>query len=135
MARRTLRGHRWGHTTVDPDRDTDLAARVAARFACQRGHEFTVQFAAEADLPAIWSCPQHGVVDCRRIDTSATARGPGIRKGKPARTPLVMLYERRTTAELEALLADTLAAIRRSGGARPGCVILGGRPYSFRYDG
>jgi hypothetical protein len=108
---------------------------VAAHFTCQRGHEFTVRFAAGAVLPASWSCPQHGVVDCQRIDASTTAPEPRIRKGKPARTPLMMLYERRTTTELEALLAETLAAIRRSGGARPGCVILGGRSYSFRYDG
>ena len=135
MARRTLRHYRWGHTTAEPDREIDLAARVTARFACQRGHAFTVRFAADADLPASWTCPQHGATDCRRIGNNAAAPGPGISGGKPVRTPLVLLHERRTTAELETLLADTLAAIRRSGGARPGCVIVGGRPYSFRYDG
>jgi RNA polymerase binding protein RbpA len=135
MTRGTLRGYRWGRSTAEPDRDTDLAARQSASFTCRRGHEFTVQFAAEAAPPTIWTCPRHGVADCRRIDVTVTAPEPGIREGKPARTPLVMLYERRTAAELEALLADTLAAIRRSGGARPGCVLVGGRPYSFRFDG
>lgn len=46
-----------------------------------------------------------------------------------------MLYERRSVAELEVLLAETLAAIRRQGGAQPGCVQFGDKPYSFRYDG
>jgi hypothetical protein len=45
----------------------------------------------------------------------------------------MLLHERRTTAELDILLADSLAAIRRQGGARMGSVIVGGRLYSFRY--
>jgi hypothetical protein len=106
MGKATLRGYRWGLTTAEVDRDTDLAARVTARFACARGHEFTVQFAADADLPANWNCRQHSVEDCRRIDT--TANTPAAAKRKPARTPLVMLHERRSDAELEkTLLADT----------------------------
>lgn len=132
MGKGTLRGHRWGRATVELDRDTDLAARVTARFACTRGHEFGVQFVADADLPASWSCRQHGVQDCLRID--ATANTPAAARRKPARTPLVMLHERRSQADLETLLADTLSAIRRLGGARPGCVTIGGRSYSYRYD-
>jgi RNA polymerase-binding protein len=132
MGNGALRGYRWGRATVEVDRDTDLAARVTARFACTRGHEFTVQFAADADLPASWNCRQHSVEDCRRID--ATANTPTAAKHKPARTHLVMLHERRSDAELETLLADTLSAIRRIGGARPGCVTIGGRSYSYRYD-
>jgi hypothetical protein len=116
---------------VEVDRDTDLADRVIARFACTRGHEFTVQFAADADLPASWNCRQHSVEDCRRID--ATANTPTAGKHKPARTHLVMLHERRSQEDLETLLADTLSAIRRLGGARPGCVTIGGRSYSYRY--
>jgi hypothetical protein len=134
MGRGALRTYRWGHTTAEPDRNTDLAARITARFTCASGHEFTVQFSAEADVPATWNCRQHGVEDCRRIDTSATTPIPEARRSKPARTPLVLLHERRSETELEALLADTLTAIRRLGGARPGCVIIGSRPYSYRYD-
>ncbi len=132
MGKGTQRGYRWGRATAVVDRDTDLAAQVTARFACARGHEFTVQFAADAALPASWSCRQHGGEDCGRIDTTVTT--PAAAKRKPARTPLVMLHERRSDAELETLLADTLRAIRRLGGARPGCVTIGGRTYSYRYD-
>lgn len=103
MGKGTLRGHRWGRATVELDRDTDLAARVTARFACTRGHEFGVQFVADADLPASWSCRQHGVQDCLRID--ATANTPAAARRKPARTPLVMLHERRSQADLETLLS------------------------------
>jgi hypothetical protein len=133
MPRGTLRGYRWGHTTVEPDRHTGPAERVTARFVCTRGHEFAVHFALEAELPASWSCRRHGVEGCARID--ATAAASAVVKGKPPRTHLTMLYERRSVAELEVLLADTLAAIRRRGGAQPGCVQFGDRTYSFRYDG
>jgi RNA polymerase binding protein RbpA len=68
MPRGTLRGYRGGHTTVEPDRHTELAARVTARFSCTRGHEFTVYFALEAELPARWTCRRHGVEGCGRID-------------------------------------------------------------------
>lgn len=132
MGKGALRGYRRGHVTAEVERDTDLAARVTARFACARGHGFTVQFAADAEVPASWICRQHGVEGSRRID--ATENTPAAAKGKPARTPLVLLYERRSEAELEALLADTLMAIRRLGGARPGCVVIGGRAYSYRYS-
>ncbi|ONI71181.1 hypothetical protein ALI144C_52685 [Actinosynnema sp. ALI-1.44] len=133
MARGTLRGYRWGHTTVEPDRYTGPVARVTVQFACKRGHEFTVPFAPEAELPTSWTCRQHGVEDCARINAAASASA--VAKGKPPRTHLTMLYERRSVAELELLLADTLAAIRRQGGARPGSVQLGDKKYSFRYDG
>ncbi|HEX5115963.1 MAG TPA: RNA polymerase-binding protein RbpA [Pseudonocardiaceae bacterium] len=135
MGRGALRGYRGGYATVEPDRDDDLAPRVTAQFACTKEHEFSVQFAADANVPEEWICRQHGVEHCRRIEVSAATVKPlEARKGKPPRTPLVLLRERRTEAELEALLADTLAAIHRLGGARHGCVIIGSRPYSFRFD-
>lgn len=132
-----LRSYRWGHNTAEPDRDTDLAPRTTTRFACPHGHEFTVHFAANADIPTLWTCRQHGADDCRRINTATTtsAKTASARRGRPPRTHLVLLYERRTKGELEALLADTLTAMRRRGGARLGCAVIGGRPYSFRYDG
>jgi hypothetical protein len=114
---------------VAVDRDTDLAPRVPVRFACPRGHEFSVQLAADAELPASWTCRHHGVEVCHRVDD---ANAPA-RLTKPARTHLVMLHERRTTAELDALLDDTLAALHRQRGGRQSCVMVGGRPYSFNY--
>jgi hypothetical protein len=95
-----------------------------------------VRFAMNADVPTQWTCRRHSAEDCRRIDATApapTRPGPP-RRGRPPRTHLMMLYERRSKAELDALLADTLAAIRRRGGARLGAEVLGDRPYYFRYD-
>jgi hypothetical protein len=130
MGRVNLRGYRLGHSTAEVDHDTDLALRVPVRFACPHGHEFTVQLAADAERPASWTCRHHGVEVCRRMEH---ASAPVLRT-KPARTHLVMLHERRTTAELDALLAGTLAALRRQGGARQ--IQRDGRrrrPYSSSY--
>lgn len=114
MGRGAIRGHRLGRATAEPDRKDNLADRVDVRFACTNGHEFAVQFAADAEVPTDWVCRQHGVEHCQRIDSSAAApTGAETHKGKPPRTPLVLLRERRTEDELEALLTEMLGAIRR----------------------
>lgn len=135
MGRGAIRGHRLGRATAEPDRKDNLADRVDVRFACTKGHEFGVQFAADAEVPAEWVCRLHGIEHCRRIDSSGTAVADSkTRTSRPPRTPLVLLYERRTEDQLKALLTEMLAAIRRQGGVRPGCVIIGSRAYSFRLD-
>lgn len=133
MRRAVLRGYRWGRASVESDRDDDPVDRVAARFACSRGHVFTVHFAADAVLPPHWSCRQHGLEDCARV-RAATEDTTGSRETKTPRTHLAKLHERRTVAELETLLAEALTAIHRQGGPRPGCVYLGDRTYSFSYE-
>ncbi|OXM44134.1 RNA polymerase-binding protein RbpA [Amycolatopsis alba] len=133
MPRTVLRGYRWGGASVESDQGVEPAARLTARFACSRGHVFTVPFAADAEPPPHWSCRQHGLEDCARIPELAddSTGDLGI---KPRRTHLDMLHERRSAADLETLLAEALTAIRRQGGPRPGCVHVGDRTYSFSYD-
>lgn len=115
-------------TTYKPDRDAAPVRRSAVQFACPRGHVFSVPFAATAQSPAFWTCPRHGIEESKRV------KGPcdEVLQAKPKRTHLMIVLERRTVAELEALLAETLLAIRRQGGARPGCLRLGDKAYSFR---
>ncbi|GLZ37906.1 RNA polymerase-binding protein RbpA [Actinokineospora sp. NBRC 105648] len=130
MRKGILRGYGLGSPTGTPDRTVEPAPRVMVRFTCRRGHEFTVPFAESAELPASWECTQHGLADCPAVDDHTTRPGPD---GKPLRTHLVMLMERRTTADLDALVDSALAAVRRQGGAQPGCVCIAGRPYSFAF--
>lgn len=111
-----------------PDRDVDLVRRSFVQFECPRGHLFSVPFAAAAQPPAFWTCARHGIEECTRIKGSRD----GVLQTKRKRTHLMMLLERRTVAELEVLLTETLRAIRRQGGARPGYLQLGDRTYSFR---
>lgn len=125
--RRPMRIPIW-EESYRPNRDSAPAARSRVSFACPQGHLFTVLFAATAQPPGIWTCRQHGFEHCPRTDDPEQIEV----ETKPKRTHFVMLLERRSVAELEALLTETLKAIGHQGGPRPGCIRLGDRAYSFR---
>src|SRR5438132_775428 len=90
------------------NRHSTPAARTHASFACPHGHLFTVPFATTAQPPDFWTCRRHGTEHCQRVE----ALQPTDVQTKPKRTHFMMLLERRSVAELEALLTETLAAIR-----------------------
>jgi hypothetical protein len=60
----------------------------------------------EADVPALWECR------CGEQALREDTDRPEAKPTKPARTHWDMLMERRTTAELEVLLAERLALLR-----------------------
>src|SRR5208283_2667136 len=107
MAERALRGTRLGSTSYENDRNTDLAPRQEVAFDCPKGHHFTVPFAAEAELPPTWECRV-----CGAVAFAATGESPAPKKVKPPRSHWDMLLERRTVADLEAVLAERLEVIR-----------------------
>jgi len=107
MGERVLRGSRLGSVSYESDRAADLAPRSDVRFQCPSGHQFTVLFADEAELPATWECKVCGS-PALRLDAV-------LPEGKPAkhvRTHWDMLLERRTIADLEEVLAERLALLR-----------------------
>jgi rubredoxin len=107
MGERILRGSRLGAVSYETDRGTELAPRQTASYDCPGGHQFTMPFAAEAEVPAVWECKVCGapsvIVDGER---------PEPKKSKPPRTHWDMLMERRTTDDLEEVLAERLAVLR-----------------------
>ncbi len=107
MGERVLRGSRLGAVSYETDRGTEMAARQNVTYDCPVGHSFHMTFAAEADVPAVWECKVCGgeslLVDGER---------PEPKKVKPARTHWDMLMERRTTEDLEEVLAERLAVLR-----------------------
>lgn len=127
--RRPMRISAW-EESYRPDRESTPAARYRLSFDCPQGHLFTVPFAAAARPPDIWTCRQHGIEHCQRVEDPQHIDV----QAKPKRTHLVMLLERRSVAELDALLTETLNAIRRQGGPQPGCIRLGDRAYSYRLN-
>jgi rubredoxin len=110
MGERILRGSRLGAVSYETDRSTELAPRQTASYDCPNGHQFTMPFAAEAEVPSVWECRVCGgtsiIVDGER---------PEPKKSKPARTHWDMLMERRSTADLEEVLAERLAVLRGTG--------------------
>ena len=106
MSDRVLRGSRLGSVSYESDRHTEFAPRLQAVYDCPDGHVTTMPFAAEADVPPRWECKLCGATALLRDGAP-----PEEKKGKPARTHWDMLLERRSTEELEEVLAERLAVL------------------------
>jgi len=107
MSERALRGSRLGAQSYENDAGVEMAARVEVAYDCPRGHHFTMPFSVEADIPIVWECRVCGA-EALLVDGTQ----PEAKKSKPPRTHWDMLMERRTTADLEDLLAERLALLR-----------------------
>jgi hypothetical protein len=112
MSDRVLRGSRLGSVSYESDRHTEFAPRSLTAYDCASGHETTVPFAAEADIPPTWECRVCGSIGLRR-----DVEQPEAKATKPVRTHWDMLLERRSIAELEEVLAERLAALHEQQGA------------------
>jgi rubredoxin len=113
MSERALRGSRLGATSYETDEGVDLAPRQVVAYACPRGHEFEVPFAAEAEIPPAWECRVCGA-SAARVEGDV----PAAKQGKPPRTHWDMLLERRSIEELEEILEERLAILRERRGSR-----------------
>jgi ribosomal protein L37AE/L43A len=105
--RSTLRGSRLGAVSYEDERGVVLAERQTVHYDCPHGHDISVVFATEAEIPAIWECPKCGA-EALLVDGSQ----PDRKSVKPARTHWDMLLERRSVAELEQLLDERLSLLR-----------------------
>ena len=106
MADRVLRGSRLGAVSYETDRNTEFVARQTVEYTCPAGHEFTVPFAADAEVPPTWECKV-----CGEVSLKVDGERPEAKAQKPARTHWDMLIERRTIDELEEVLAERLAVL------------------------
>lgn len=106
MGERTLRGSRLGAVSYETDRNTELAARQEGSYACPKGHQFIVPFAADAEIPPTWECQRDG-----EIARLTQGSQPEEKKAKPARTHWDMLLERRSLDDLEEVLAERLQVL------------------------
>jgi hypothetical protein len=120
------------HYGLDHREGRSQADRCEVGYTCPSGHSFTITLAADASAPDQWDCRcgrtghQAGTPasatdedlparhrDSTRARTARTAALPG-----PPRTPWIMLTERRSRQELQALLDERLDLLR-SGRLRP----------------
>ena len=60
MADRSLQGTGLGAKSFEDEAGVEFAARQEVGFDCPREHHFTLVFAAEAEIPALWECPRCG---------------------------------------------------------------------------
>ncbi|MGW5049756.1 RNA polymerase-binding protein RbpA [Actinokineospora sp. NPDC004072] len=119
-----------GTPTGAPNRNADPPPRAQARFACPTGHEFTVTFSADAETPADWRCPRHGVEHCPH-----THNHPDRQPAEPRRPPTHYgkLLERRSQQDLDTLLEQALAGLQHQRRSPYEPVPIGNRTYNYRF--
>lgn len=104
-----------GQTSLETgDASVEYEPRQSQVYLCQFGHESTLVFHADAEVPADWECQV-----CR---TGARLKRLGAPAGEEGEEPTGKTHmdhvrERRTEAELEALLAEAQSNFRRYGKA------------------
>ncbi len=106
MSERSMRGTRLGASSLESESGIQPAARMDVTYNCPNGHTIVIPMSVEADVPALWECR------CGENALREDAELPEPKAVKPARTHWDMLMERRTTAELQALLDERLALLR-----------------------
>lgn len=106
MSDGALRGSRLGATSYETDAHVEPAPRQIVSYDCPVGHETTMPFSIEAEIPALWECR------CGREALLRNGQRPAAKPVKPPRTHWDMLTERRSHEDLEVLLAERLELIR-----------------------
>ena len=104
MADRALRGMKIGAYSMESEDGVDFAERQRITYDCVDGHTYTVPFSMEAEIPALWDCPESLRRDSERPEPAKPAR--------KVRTHWDMLLERRSIEELEVLLDERLELLR-----------------------
>jgi len=81
-------------------------------YRCQGGHVFGIRLYAEAEaVPTRWDCRACGATATTEVTGAVEVPEPP-RRGASTKTPWQQLRERRSIAELEALLDERLALLR-----------------------
>ena len=107
MGERSLRGSRLGSVSYETERNTAPIERQYVEYRCATGHQFTVPFADDAEVPDTWECKFDGG-SAKLVGGSE----PAPKKVKPPRTHWDMLLERRSVEDLEEVLAERLEVLR-----------------------
>lgn len=120
MADRSLRGMRLGAQSMQSEEGVEFSPRKRAIYRTEEGTTFEVVFAADAEVPDVWSSPRSGQ-EGRLVGDDGELTQPDVEEAKAPRTHWDMLLERRTRAELEEILQERLEYLRaRRGEAAAG---------------
>ena len=115
-----LRGFTLNSHSYESDEGVVPIETVPHSYHCPAGHETTLRFAFDAnEVPDVWDCPKCGrTAHADRTTARVAAEGSsGLalfspRTNAAGKTHWDMLLERRSVAELEALLEERLALLR-----------------------
>ena len=56
MAQSTMRGMRLGGQSLESERGVSYSERATHIYRCANGHDSSMVFAAEAEIPQTWQC-------------------------------------------------------------------------------
>ena len=109
MSQQTMRGMRLGAQSLESEVGVVYTPRANHLYQCPKGHQTSVVFALEAELPESWqckTCSEQGmlITEGQVMDVNFEER--------TGRSHWEMLLERRTREELEEILQERLAEIR-----------------------
>jgi hypothetical protein len=103
-----IRGTRVGAGPMGESERGDTAPRRRVSYWCANRHETRPFFAAEAEIPESWDCPQCGCLAGREQKAP-----PAPLRNEPYKTHLAYVKERRTDADGEAILEEALTNLRK----------------------
>jgi hypothetical protein len=107
----SMRGTRLGALSYETDAHIVPAERRTVTYVCPEGHRSVVPFSVEAEeIPFEWNCR------CGRTAERPDVAAPEAKPERHQRTHWDMLLERRTIADLEALLEERLELLHRMQG-------------------
>ncbi len=106
-----MRGIRIGGNSYErDDHNVEPVETVVVRYQCPKGHGSLVPFFAEAEeIPLEFSC-RCGMT-AKATHHVENMAAPDLREARYVRSHWDMLLERRTIADLEALLAERVAEL------------------------
>lgn len=107
----SMRGMRLGSLSMEREEGVELAARRSITFICRNDHEFQVTFALEAEIPNTWDC-KFCHTPASRLRDGELIRDKALEVEAP-RSHYDMVLERRTREELEVLLEEVLADMKK----------------------
>ena len=106
-----MRGMRLGAQSLESDQGVELSSRKSVQFICPSDHNFEVVFSADAELPDTWECKKCDAIGIRQENGKSISLAAS--DAEAARTHYDMVLERRSRDELEDLLAEVLADMRK----------------------
>lgn len=107
----SMRGMRLGSLSMEREDGVELAERRKITFVCKSDHETEIFFALGAEIPKTWDCKVCHTSAARILDGELLAED--ALDVETPRSHYDMVLERRTRQELEDLLQEVLADMRK----------------------
>ena len=108
MSDRSLRGMRLGSQSMETESNVQPAPRQRVEYRTADGDRVFVTFAAEAEIPSVWTAKSGKEAYLVNGDSTADAE-----EGKPARTHWDMLMERRRLKDRQKTVEGPLEYYRK----------------------